>query len=684
MSTVGKPRMDPSAFSPHAAEGRRPLVAIIADTAQAYDREIVAGAAQYGREAGDWELYFEEPAADRVPDYQAWNGSGVIVTAGNVAPAAAVGQAGLPVVIVGGTPCDVDGLTGIPRITTDNLRIGSLGAEHLLDRSLTSFGYYGPPAAPATDWAELRGRAFRERIARAGRPCDVLEAKHSATDWAKLKAELMDWLMGLPRPLGVMACDDRHARHLLEACRSAGLRVPHDVAVIGVDDDELVCEMSIPRLTSIAQSTRRIGYEAARLLDQLMRPERHGAAADFKPPIHTVIPPIRVVTRASTDTVAVEDELVSWAVAMIREQACQGLTAQRLAELAGVSRWMIERRFRALVGHSIHDDIARIRLGEAERLVRTTQLSMKEVAARSGFHSVSYLTTAFRRKLGTTPALLRHLEQGRLAGGADDGAAGPRRPKRSAQPAPVLRFGELSVRRLADRQALGEAAAADIAACLRRILAGGRSPRVIFAAAPSQNEMLAGLVAAEGIEWSRITAFHMDEYIGLPAHARQRFARFLDERLYRQVHPNAIHVIGELTDPEAECRRYATLLKEAPIDVVCLGIGENGHIAFNDPPLADFADPRTMRVVELDEVSRRQQVHDGCFRQLSEVPRRALTLTIPTLLSGRHLFCSVPGATKRAAVERALYGPIDPTCPASILRTHPDCTLYVDADSWPG
>ncbi len=345
---------------------------------------------------------------------------------------------------------------------------------------------------------------------------------------------------------------------------------------------------------------------------------------------------------------------------------------------------MIERRFRALVGHSIHDDIARIRLGEAERLVRTTQLSMKEVAARSGFHSVSYLTTAFRRKLGTTPALLRHLEQGRLAGGADDGAAGPRRPKRSAQPAPVLRFGELSVRRLADRQALGEAAAADIAACLRRILAGGRSPRVIFAAAPSQNEMLAGLVAAEGIEWSRITAFHMDEYIGLPAHARQRFARFLDERLYRQVHPNAIHAIGELTDPEAECRRYATLLKEAPIDVVCLGIGENGHIAFNDPPLADFADPRTMRVVELDEVSRRQQVHDGCFRQLSEVPRRALTLTIPTLLSGRHLFCSVPGATKRTAVERALYGPIDPTCPASILRTHPDCTLYVDADSWPG
>lgn len=229
-----------------------------------------------------------------------------------------------------------------------------------------------------------------------------------------------------------------------------------------------------------------------------------------------------------------------------------------------------------------------------------------------------------------------------------------------------------------DRRALGEAAGAAVAACMRKL--PGRV-RMVFAAAPSQNETLETLARAMDLDWSRVTAFHMDEYAGLAKDAPQAFSRYLREHLFDLVHPGEIHLIDGLNDPARECGRYAALIKEAPIDIVCLGIGENGHLAFNDPPVADFKDPRGVKEVELDEACRRQQVNDGCFPALDAVPRRAITLTIPALTTAAHLFCSVPGPRKREAVRRTLEGPISPLCPATALRSHPDCTLYLDRDS---
>lgn len=240
----------------------------------------------------------------------------------------------------------------------------------------------------------------------------------------------------------------------------------------------------------------------------------------------------------------------------------------------------------------------------------------------------------------------------------------------------------LRVRVYASRREMGAAAAADVAACMRELLDRQPQVRIVFAAAPSQNEFLASLIAEPGVDWNRVAAFHMDEYIGLPAQAPQRFGRFLEERLFRHVRPGKVHLIDGCNDPEAECRRYGELIGSAPIDIICLGIGENGHIAFNDPPVADFADPVPMKPVELDEACRRQQVNDGCFPHIEEVPRRALTLTIPAMMSGRRLFCIVPGANKRAAVAQTLRGPVSTACPASILRRHPDCTLYTDLDAY--
>ena len=231
------------------------------------------------------------------------------------------------------------------------------------------------------------------------------------------------------------------------------------------------------------------------------------------------------------------------------------------------------------------------------------------------------------------------------------------------------------------RAELGAAAGASAAAEIRERVNAHGTARVILASAPSQNELLDALTRAD-IDWSRVTLFHMDEYAGLDARHPASFRHYQRARVLDRIQPAAFHgIAGEAHDANAECARYAALLAEVPIDVVCLGIGENGHIAFNDPPVADFADPRAVKVVELDVACRQQQVNDGCFPALEAVPRHALTLTIPALLHGRALFCAVPGPRKAQAVRDTLRGPISTACPASILRTHPNTPLYLDTDS---
>ena len=232
------------------------------------------------------------------------------------------------------------------------------------------------------------------------------------------------------------------------------------------------------------------------------------------------------------------------------------------------------------------------------------------------------------------------------------------------------------------RAQMGKAAAADIKACLFALMKEKDKVNVIFAAAPSQNEVLAALAADKEIPWERVRAFHMDEYIGLAAGAPQAFGNFLREHIFGLVDMASVHYIDAAApDAEAECARYAEILRQYPVDVVVMGIGENGHIAFNDPPVADFADPRTVKPVALDEICRNQQVHDGCFATLDDVPKTAITLTVPALLAGKHLFCIVPAATKAEAVRATLQSEIGEQCPATALRRHASAVLYLDGDS---
>ncbi len=229
---------------------------------------------------------------------------------------------------------------------------------------------------------------------------------------------------------------------------------------------------------------------------------------------------------------------------------------------------------------------------------------------------------------------------------------------------------------------LGQMAAHDIGAALRNGLREKSHLRMILAAAPSQSEMLSALRREPKIDWQRVTVFHMDEYIGLPENASQRFANWLRTEFVHHLPVGRFEPIEPGIDPHAACEHYAALIAEAPIDVVLLGIGTNGHLAFNDPP-ADLQTPLVATVVTLGRMCREQQVLDGCFSTLSNVPLQAITLTVPTLLSGHELFCCVPGLHKRAAVRATLMDPISGDCPATALRTHAACTLYLDRESSP-
>jgi len=250
------------------------------------------------------------------------------------------------------------------------------------------------------------------------------------------------------------------------------------------------------------------------------------------------------------------------------------------------------------------------------------------------------------------------------------------------EPLATWKVDELGVRVYPNREAMGTAAAEELARFLATLPDTQSSVNLVFAAAPSQDEFLAALASRNDIDWGRVQAFHLDEYVGLPREAPQKFMNYLKDHIFDKVFPRKVYYIdtGEAS-PEAICRRYAELLQANPVDVACLGIGENGHIAFNDPSVADFEDPELVKIVNLDETSRRQQVHDGCFETLEEVPTHAITMTIPAIMSAKRIICVVPGPTKREAVRRTLLGPITTACPASILRRHPNATLFLDLEA---
>ena len=242
--------------------------------------------------------------------------------------------------------------------------------------------------------------------------------------------------------------------------------------------------------------------------------------------------------------------------------------------------------------------------------------------------------------------------------------------------------GKLEIKIFTTREEMGKEAASNVSETIQQLQKEKDEINMIFAAAPSQSDFMKELVGDERIQWGRINAFHMDEYIGLEKDAPQGFGNFLRDHLFGNVPFKSVHYINGLADdPVVECERYAGLLIDYPVDIVCLGIGENGHIAFNDPPVADFNDPMLVKVVELETACRQQQVNEELFDSFELVPTHAVTVTIPVLLKASHMFCMVPASNKAEAVYHTLNDEISEQCPATILRTKKGAILYIDEES---
>jgi LacI family transcriptional regulator len=377
-----------------ARPSRRPRVLLIVDTALASGRGILRGILRFAREYGAWLIYHEPRGIGETPPAWLlnWQGDGIIARLQNRRIMRAVLRAGLPAVDVLGVAHDAK----VPLVHVDDAAIGRMAADYLLGRGLVSFGFYH---MQGVNWSEQRCAAFRKAVARKGYACDVC-AVPATWSWDAEQERLADWLRRLPKPAGVMICSDWRGQAVMEACRRTGLRVPDEVAVIGVDNDTVLCEACDPPLSSVVVDYEKVGWEAAACLDRLMV----GKAA----PQHPIrVGPLRVQARRSTDILAIGEGAVAAAIRLIREQACKGLTASDVARQVPMSRSVLQRRFRQILGRSLHDEIIRTRLAEAQFLLRETDLPIATIAERVGFKHQEYMGAVFKARLGTTPLALR-------------------------------------------------------------------------------------------------------------------------------------------------------------------------------------------------------------------------------------------------------------------------------------
>jgi LacI family transcriptional regulator len=383
-------------------------VALIVNAATTHDRKNIRGVVDYAERVGNWTLYVEEDPLRQWPGLHNWRGDGIIADFYGRKPAGLAKGLKIPLVRIGGGPGWGDPALAGAYFETDNRAIARLAAEHLIERGFRALAFCGlsrsqiapwPKERPA--WPEERAAAFQRQASEAGLPCSVyVDRRSTARRWADSQRELATWLASLEKPVGLMACNDARALHVLAACRNVGLRVPDEIAVIGVDNDEMLCELSNPPLSSVEQGTRRMGYQAAEMLDRLMSGGR-------APQLKFVIPPDGVVTRRSTDALMIADANVAAAVHYIREHACDRIKVPNVVRAAKVSRSTLRTRFKAVTGRTIHAEIQRVQIEQARRLIATSSLTLKQIATRTGFRHVQYMTTLFRRYVGKTPAAYR-------------------------------------------------------------------------------------------------------------------------------------------------------------------------------------------------------------------------------------------------------------------------------------
>lgn len=385
---------------PSSCDPKRPLrppkVALLIETSNAYARGILSGIRRYVRIHGPWAVHLSEHSrGDRPPKWICdWDGDGVIARVENKQIARALADLRVPMV-------DLSSHRHLPQVsavTTDDAAIARLAFEHFAERGFRHFAYCGDERFP---WSVGRGGIFDELVRQARLVCDHYQppAGHGLDGDAETDA-IAEWLRGLPNPVAVFACYDARGQQVLEACQREGLSVPEQVTVLGVDNDELLCELAPVPLSSVTPDMQRTGWEAADLLSRLMKGE------EIAPAVHR-IPPLGIATRQSTDVTAVEDAHVAKAARFIREHACMGIGVADVVAAVPLGRRLLEKRFRAMLGRTLRQEVMRVQMLRVKELLARTDLSLAEIADRAGFKYVEYLTFAFKREFGVSPSSYR-------------------------------------------------------------------------------------------------------------------------------------------------------------------------------------------------------------------------------------------------------------------------------------
>lgn len=374
-------------------------VALLIETSNRYGRDLLYGVRDWMREGGRWAVRFTEQARGAaVPRWLAdWRGDGIIARVDSPEIAEALRGTGLPVVDVS---AERDA-SEFPRVSIDNPAVARLAAEHLARKGFSHFAYCGDERFL---WSRQRGAEFDRCVQAAGHACAFfapgVKARRAPGSDAEHRA-IAEWLAELPKPIGVFACYDGRAQQVLEACQARGLHVPDDVAVLGVDNDEVLCELCSPPLSSVQPNARRTGFEAAAMLARMMA-ARRSVRAETR-----FVDPVRVVERQSTDVVSVTDARVAAALKFIRQHACEGVNVADVLRAVPMSRTLLEQKFQALLGHSPHRQIVHAKIERARHLLVESEVSIAVVAELAGFSDASYLSVAFRRETGESPYAFR-------------------------------------------------------------------------------------------------------------------------------------------------------------------------------------------------------------------------------------------------------------------------------------
>jgi LacI family transcriptional regulator len=383
--------------------GRRLQVALLIETSNSYARGLLDGVIAYVRVHESWSIYLPEQRRGEVPPawLRRWKGDGIIARIENPEIADAITHTKLPVVDVSAART----LPHIPWVETDDEAISRWAMQHLLERGFRRLAFCGDPRF---NWSNWRCEHFQRLATEAGCQTWAHQSPASARttcSWNREHERLVGWIRGLPRPIGVMACYDIKGQEFLDACRDLDVAVPEEMAVIGVDDDHVICELCTPPLSSVIPDTRRTGYIAAELLDRMMR----GGVVET---LSNLVKPLGICTRRSTDVLAIEDPDIATALRFIREHACEGIRVAEVLRKVPLSRRVLESRFCKLLGRSPHEEIVRVRLGRAKKLLLETDFPIKAIAKCAGFSSDDYFCVAFQRAETLSPSEYRRRKEG--------------------------------------------------------------------------------------------------------------------------------------------------------------------------------------------------------------------------------------------------------------------------------